>query len=170
MKTANVQDEELISTQNSTSTRYSEDVKPPHLDNLIRVYEKAKDDNNKVGATHSHNERSNSVRFLRDTAENLLRYLKTVDEDHELIPELNDVVKSSQARAEELAGGRKRKFEHERRSPSMSPYRPTGYTYEYDHRTGRGGYVKDGWDHSRVSETWNRASDSYRPRYALRRH
>ncbi|KAJ5295513.1 hypothetical protein N7508_010334 [Penicillium antarcticum] len=170
VRTANMQDQEHESTQQSISTRYSEEAKPPYLDNLIRVYERAKDDNYKVGATHSHNERSNNVRFLRDTAENLLRYLEAFNQEHELIPELADIIKSSQARAEELAGGRKRKFEHERRSPSMSPWRNTGYTYEYDHRTGRGGYAKDGWDHSRVSENWNRAFDSYRPRYALHRH
>ncbi|KAJ5770434.1 uncharacterized protein N7511_002485 [Penicillium nucicola] len=170
VKTANVQDQEPTSTQNSTSTHYSEEAKPPYLDNLIRVYERAKDDYYKSGVTHTHNERSNIVRFLRDTAENLLRYLEAFDQEHELIPELTDVIKSSQARAEELAGGRKRKFEDYQRSPSMSPWRNTGYTYEYDHRTGRGGYVKDGWDHSRVSETWNRALDSYRPRYSLHRH
>jgi hypothetical protein len=51
----------------------------------------------------------------------------------------------------------------------MGPWRTSGYTYEYDHRTGRGGYVKNGWDH-RVSESYSRTFDSYRPEYALNRH
>jgi hypothetical protein len=132
---------EIPVTETPTVERQTEDVKTsktpqcadkkesPNLDKLIQVYQKAKADySNILEVAESHRERSNSVRFLRDTAENLLRYLSSVDKDHELIPEIKDIIKISQAHANQLAGGRKRKFEHSdkdsRGSPSVSPYRP----------------------------------------------
>lgn len=115
--------------------------------------------------TESHGKRTNNVRFLRDTAENLLRYLKSVDKNHDMIPELEDIVRSSQAQATILAGGRKRKFERDdsgsRGSLSPSRYRPYSYYggryggYDRHYRLDR--YVpKNEWEHSR-------GLDSYRP-------
>ncbi|CAI7595081.1 unnamed protein product [Penicillium discolor] len=163
------------SSQNSGASKSN------HIDKLIQVYQKAKADYYILQVSENHRERTNSVRFLRDTAENLLRYLMSADKDHDLIPEIEDIIQVSQAHASQLAGGRKRKFEHmdndSRGSPSLSPYRSHGY-----YRDQRGGpnrrdrYVPDnitwdhshkgGWDHSHVNRRigWdNRALDSYRP-------
>ncbi|KAJ5399845.1 hypothetical protein N7465_010334 [Penicillium sp. CMV-2018d] len=153
--------------------------KSHHIDKLIQVYQKAKADYYILQVSENHREHTNSVRFLRDTAENLLRYLMSTDKDHDLIPEIEDIIQVSQAHASRLAGGRKRKFEHMDNDSggSLSPYRPHGY-----YRDQRGGhnrrdrYVPDsvtwdhshkgGWDHSHVNRRigWdNRALDSYRP-------
>ncbi|KAJ5178273.1 uncharacterized protein N7500_000972 [Penicillium coprophilum] len=165
----------------SKSPHSSGPSKSHHIEKLIRVYQKAKADYYILEVTESHRERTNSVRFLRDTAENLLRYLKSVDKDNDLIPEIEDIIQVSQAHANQLAGGRKRKFEHtdndSRGSPSLSPHRPYGYHGDY-----RAGYNrwdryvpendtwdhshKGAWDHSHVTRRigWDsRAFDSYRP-------
>ncbi|CAG7989161.1 unnamed protein product [Penicillium nalgiovense] len=164
-----------------TKTSKSPQTKSEHVDKLIQVYQKAKADYYILEVTESHRKRTNSVRFLRDTAENLLRYLKSVDKDHDLIPEIEDIIHVSQTHANQLAGGRKRKFEHmdsdSRGSPSLSPYQP--YGYYRDQRAGhnrRDRYVPDsvtwdhshkgGWDHSHVNRRtgWDsRHLDSYRP-------
>ncbi|KAJ5431194.1 hypothetical protein N7445_008926 [Penicillium cf. griseofulvum] len=168
-------------TKTSKSPQSSSASKSPHIEKLIRVYQKAKADYYILEVTESHRERTNSVRFLRDTAENLLRYLKAVDKDNDLIPEIEDIIQVSQAHANQLAGGRKRKFEHmdndSRGSPSPSPYRP--YLHYGNHRAGYNRwdrYVpesdtwdhshKGGWDHSHVNRRIgldSRAFDSYRP-------
>ncbi|KAJ5265785.1 hypothetical protein N7524_006803 [Penicillium chrysogenum] len=177
----------IVTTENEegstedTKTSESPQTKSEHVDKLIQVYQKAKADYYILEVTESHRKRTNSVRFLRDTAENLLRYLKSVDKDHDLIPEIEGIIQVSQAHANQLAGGRKRKFEHmdsdSRGSPSLSPYRP--YGYYNDQRGGynrRDRYVPDsvtwdhshkgGWDHSHVNRRtgWDsRHLDSYRP-------
>ncbi|KAJ5841757.1 hypothetical protein N7534_011587 [Penicillium rubens] len=177
----------IVATENEegptedTQASKSPQTKSEHVDKLIQVYQKAKADYYILEVTESHRKRTNSVRFLRDTAENLLRYLKSVDKDHDLIPEIEDIIQVSQAHANQLAGGRKRKFEHmdsnSRGSPSPSPYRPYGYYKDqrrgYNHRDR---YVPDsvtwdhshkgGWDHSHVNRRtgWDsRHLDSYRP-------
>ncbi|KAJ5812821.1 hypothetical protein N7447_009844 [Penicillium robsamsonii] len=141
-------------TKSSKSPQSSGESKSHHIDKLIRVYQKAKADYYILEVTESHRERTNSVRFLRDTAENLLRYLKSVDKDNDLIPEIEDIIQVSQAHANQLAGGRKRKFEHtdndSRGSSSLSPYRP--YGYYGDHRAGYNRWDRyvpenDTWDH-----------------------
>ena len=143
-----------------------------HIDKLIQVYQKAKADYYILEVTESHRERTNSVRFLRDTAENLLRYLKSVDQDHDLIPEIEGIIQVSQAHANQLAGGRKRKFEHadkdSRDSPSPSPYRPYGFRDQRRRYNRRDRYTPDivTWDHSHVDRRagWDsRVLDSYRP-------
>ncbi|KAJ5123239.1 hypothetical protein N7448_009336 [Penicillium atrosanguineum] len=86
------------------------------LDKLIQVYHVAKadyylGDANKSGISDKSTDKFTNVRFLRDTAENLLRCLKAQGEDHHLIPEVERVVTASCEHAERLAGGRKRIFE-----------------------------------------------------------
>ncbi|KAJ5194959.1 uncharacterized protein N7498_008397 [Penicillium cinerascens] len=86
------------------------------LNNLIQVYHAAKADYyiadaNKTGISDKSTDKFSNVRFLRDTAENLLRCLKAETGDHPLVPEVERVVNASCAHAERLAGGRKRIFE-----------------------------------------------------------
>lgn len=86
------------------------------LDKLIRVYHIAKADYyiadaNKTGVSDKSTDKFSNVRFLRDTAENLLRCLKAEAGNHPLIPEVERVVTASCEHAERLAGGRKRIFE-----------------------------------------------------------
>ncbi|KAJ5782619.1 hypothetical protein N7457_004393 [Penicillium paradoxum] len=153
--------------KDGNSLQRSDKPKPANLNKLIQVYQKAKADYYILEVTESHRERTNSVRFLRDTAENLLRYLNSVDTHHELIPELEDIIKVSQAHANQLAGGRKRKFEHSDNdstgSQSASPYRSQGYS-----RMDR--YVPDGegWDHSHVlgKTKWDSHSHNKKSRWA----
>ncbi|KAG0161648.1 hypothetical protein PDIDSM_1841 [Penicillium digitatum] len=156
--------------QTSKSSQSSGTSKLQHLDKLIQVYQKAKADYYILEVTESHRERTNSVRFLRDTAENLLRYLMSADKDHDLIPEIEDIIQVSQAHANQLAGGRKRKFEHlendSRGSPSLSPYKPYGcYGDQRGRHNRRDRYVPDSvtWDHSHKGGWDSRTLDSYRP-------
>ncbi|PGH10853.1 hypothetical protein AJ79_05213 [Helicocarpus griseus UAMH5409] len=72
-----------------------------------------------------------AARFLRDTAENALNYLKARNMQHYMIPELEASFQAAREKAIDLSGGRKRPFEvHEdarwgRRSrPRADCYRP----------------------------------------------
>jgi hypothetical protein len=91
-------------------------AKDDALDRMIQVYHAAKadyylGDANKTGISHKSTDKFTNVRFLRDTAENLLRCLKARTGDHHLIREVERVVTASCEHAEHLAGGRKRIFE-----------------------------------------------------------
>lgn len=91
-------------------------VKDEALDKLIQVYHAAKadyylSDANKTGISDKSTDKFTNVRFLRDTAENLLRCLTAQKGDHHLMPEVERVVAASCEHAERLAGGRKRIFE-----------------------------------------------------------
>lgn len=53
-----------------------------------------------------------TARFLRDTAENAINYIRARGwSRHEMLNELEDVFAIARDRATELAGGRKRRFE-----------------------------------------------------------
>lgn len=55
------------------------------------------------------------MRFLRDTAENTILYLRTNGLfDHELIPELEKTFDYARDKAAQLSGGRKRHFDDDR--------------------------------------------------------
>ncbi|CAG8033912.1 unnamed protein product [Penicillium salamii] len=145
----------------------SEAPMPPHLQRLIETYKKAKNEYADLRVMESHSKQTENIRFLRDTAENLLRYLENFDKDHYLISELEDTIASSKAYAAKLAGGRKRKFERgrsesrDRGSPSPSPYRPYGYYGQ----TYRGRDQDSRWDRYVPPQNYgrNREVDSYRP-------
>ncbi|KAJ5561047.1 hypothetical protein N7535_009244 [Penicillium sp. DV-2018c] len=120
-------------TKTGKAPQSADKQKLPNLDKLIKVYHEAKADYDHVlEVPGSHREQTNSVRFLRDTAENLLRYLNSFDPDHELIPEIENVIRVSKHQALVLAGGRKRKFERLESdswgSPTASSYRER-YSY-----------------------------------------
>ncbi|KAJ5121663.1 uncharacterized protein N7515_009624 [Penicillium bovifimosum] len=151
--------------------------KSPYLDKLLQVYQNAKADyyslevTEVTEATESHRERTNIVvRFLRDTAENLLRYLNEVDKGNALIPEVEDIIKVSQEHANKLAGGRKRKFEHRER---ISRGNPTVGSYLPQYRYGvRDRYVPgpERWDRGYLSpghETPRHGADSHANNFAM---
>ena len=55
--------------------------------------------------------KSRAVKFLRDTAENALTYLRSWKLDHHMIPELEASFAMAKEKAILLSGGRKRPFE-----------------------------------------------------------
>ena len=88
------------------------------FDRMIDVYQKAKLDYYLADAKKQLNKFS-LVRFLRDTAENLLLQLGSAGfSHHPLVPELREVVGVSRAHAVQLSG-RKRVFEDE--GPRTNP-------------------------------------------------
>jgi hypothetical protein len=55
--------------------------------------------------------KSSAVKFLRDTAENALNYLRSWKIDHYMVPELEASFAMAKEKAIVLSGGRKRPFE-----------------------------------------------------------
>ncbi|GLI81873.1 hypothetical protein PoHVEF18_010267 [Penicillium ochrochloron] len=109
------------------------------LGKLIRVYQEAKadfyfSDADKSGISNKCNDKFNNVRFLRDTAENLLRHMKAQGHDsHPLMPEVEKMIAVSGRHAEHLSGGRKRVFE----LPEDADTRPVGSRWKYQRREHR---------------------------------
>ncbi|KAJ5690503.1 hypothetical protein N7462_004895 [Penicillium macrosclerotiorum] len=106
------------------------------LEKLIGVYQAALadyylKDASKSGLSDKQSDKFTNVRFLRDTAENLLRYMKSEDFlNHPLLPQVEKVVHLSQDHAERLAG-RKRIFElpeDEDTRPRAPRYKRTRYS------------------------------------------
>ncbi|KAJ5610929.1 hypothetical protein N7510_007648 [Penicillium lagena] len=83
------------------------------FDRMIEVYQIAKLDCYLTDA-NKNRDKFQVVRFLRDTAENLLtQMLNAGYGNHPLVPELRQVYEVSKSHAEQLSGGRKRPFEVE---------------------------------------------------------
>lgn len=80
------------------------------LSRILAVYAKAKADY--ISIYESNPEvKSRAAKFLRDTAENTLLYIKAQKSDHRLIPELESTREMAKNKAITLCGGRKRRFE-----------------------------------------------------------
>jgi hypothetical protein len=78
---------------------------------LLDIYHRAKDDYYTALQTDGYVS-LDAVRFLRDTAENALRYLHTNGlSDHTDVPDLEQVFTISRDKATQLTGGRKRHFD-----------------------------------------------------------
>ncbi|KAJ5102033.1 hypothetical protein NUU61_004255 [Penicillium alfredii] len=102
-----------------------EEKKVAGVNNLVGVYQRAKAEYYKHDAEGRHDRKSNAVRFLRDTAENLLRHLRISGlSGHPLIAELEELAPLSRSHFIRLTGGRKRSFDP--RPPEMCrvPCRP----------------------------------------------
>ncbi|KAE8375577.1 hypothetical protein BDV26DRAFT_294881 [Aspergillus bertholletiae] len=121
---------EHTSLKNS-STRHTQQVFD-RVDRLLDVYHRAKDEYYKALQTEGFVSLE-TVRFLRDTAENVLRYLHANGlSDHISVPDLEQVFTIARDKATQLTGGRKRHFDegaekHGRKSKrrALDSYRPT---------------------------------------------
>lgn len=81
------------------------------IERMLSTYMKAKDDYHALGNA-SRTEKLDAVKFLRDTAENTLNYLRAHGlADHQLVPELQRSFEMAKDTATVLSGGRKRRFE-----------------------------------------------------------
>ena len=99
----NSQDEPLKEKQ--TSPR-----KDASLENLVQVYQVAKTDYylgdaDKSGVSTKKTDKFSNVRFLRDSSENLLRWMLSEGyNDHPLLAEVRKVAEASRGHAEHLSG------------------------------------------------------------------
>lgn len=102
----------------------------PQVARLWSLYEKARADFQAVVPNKDSSATADSARFLRDTAENTIQYLKTKDFDPVMMAELQAVYDLAKATAVSATGGKKRKFdvadidkvnEDPRRATSMPP-------------------------------------------------
>lgn len=115
------------------------------LENLVQVYQVAKadyylGDADKTGVSTKKTDKFSNVRFLRDSSENLLRWMRSEGyQSHPLQMEVQKVADASRGHAEYLAGC-KRNYEQ----------REDG-SYERSHR------------HTHKRRRWDRGVDSYRP-------
>ncbi|KAJ5397970.1 hypothetical protein N7509_006083 [Penicillium cosmopolitanum] len=114
------------------------------LENLVQVYHTAKadyylGDADKSGISSKKTDKFSNVRFLRDSSENLLRYMRSEGYDnHPLVSEVENVADASREHAEHLAGCKR----------------------NYEQREGSN-HAHSRWSHKR--RRWNRGVDSYRP-------
>lgn len=83
----------------------------PQVARLWSLYEKARADFQAVVPKKDTQTTAESARFLRDTAENTIQYLKSKDFDPILMAELRAVYDLSKATAVSATGGKKRKFD-----------------------------------------------------------
>ncbi|KAB8233783.1 uncharacterized protein BDW43DRAFT_310792 [Aspergillus alliaceus] len=98
---------------------------------LLDVYNGAKDEYYKALQTEGYVSIDNA-RFLRDTAENALRYLQANGmSDHTSVLDLEQIFKTARDKATELTGGRKRHFDEgaerlyrRRKRRTVDSYRP----------------------------------------------
>jgi hypothetical protein len=80
------------------------------LSHILAVYAKAKADYFTIDESNTE-DKSRAAKFLRDTAENTLVYIRAQKADHRLIPELESTREMAKDKAVTLCGGRKRRFE-----------------------------------------------------------
>ncbi|KAK2759182.1 hypothetical protein FQN54_003282 [Arachnomyces sp. PD_36] len=85
-------------------------VSEDKLSHILAVYAKAKADYYAIDDS-SVEDKTRAAKFLRDTAENTLVYIKAQKPDHRLIPELESTREMAKDKAITLCGGRKRRFE-----------------------------------------------------------
>lgn len=77
-------------------------------------------------------EKFKAAKFLRDSAENTLKYLVENDSRHFMVPILRSEFEMARKKAVEMNGGKKRPFEVER------GYRPRHRRVEYESKPVRG--------------------------------
>ncbi|RAK79222.1 uncharacterized protein BO72DRAFT_494566 [Aspergillus fijiensis CBS 313.89] len=82
----------------------------PNINRLVIRFRQAKNEFYRHSETNTDTE--SSVRFLRDTAENALQYLRANGRpNHPLIPDIEYHFRLARDRAAQLSGGRQRRFE-----------------------------------------------------------
>lgn len=93
-----------------TRPHESPTVSEDKLSRILAVYAKAKADYFAIDESDIEDKFS-AAKFLRDTAENTLVYIKAQKADHRLIPDLESTREMAKDKAITLCGGRKRRFE-----------------------------------------------------------
>lgn len=81
-----------------------------HIARLLLTFTDAQYDYGAMGETDTTRKRQ-AAKFLRDSAENALTYLRLSRPDHYMIPNLRRAFEMAQAKCIGLNGGRKRPFE-----------------------------------------------------------
>jgi hypothetical protein len=81
-----------------------------HIARLLLTFNEASFEYSNLPDTDAHRKR-NAAKFLRDSAENALAYLRTSKPDHYMLPTLKRTFEMAQAKCVWLNGGRKRPFE-----------------------------------------------------------
>lgn len=100
-------------TTSSSSSKTSPQLNE-RVTRMLAVYHRAKEDYQRI-KRRDNVEPLHAVRFLRDTAENTILYLRANGFfDHELIPELESMFDYARDKAAQLSGGRKRHFDDDR--------------------------------------------------------
>lgn len=103
-----------IKSSLSTTSSNNDSHLQGKVERILAVYTRAKEDYDNADRSESatKDNKFSAARFLRDTAENALNYLRTNGlSDHASIPELEQVFELARDKATELSGGRKRRFE-----------------------------------------------------------
>ena len=100
----------LISDKSLNIARKTPEMEP-HVASLWSLYEKARAEYQAVVPNKDIQATADSARFLRDTAENTIQYLKTKDFDPVIMAELQAVYDLAKATAVSATGGKKRKFD-----------------------------------------------------------
>ena len=101
---------QATSDQSLNYARRNPDMEP-NLSRLWLLYEKARADFQAVVPDRDAQATAESARFLRDTAENTIQYLKSKDFDPVMMAELRAVYDLAKATAVSASGGKKRKFD-----------------------------------------------------------
>jgi len=112
----------------------------PKLARLWSVYEKARADYLTVADNNDHTTAA-AARFLRDTAENTILYLKDKNTDPIMMAELHATCNMAKQTAVSLTGGKKRKFDRSGMDHVRGiPRGPSGAGGRWGHVTENRGY------------------------------
>lgn len=101
----------LATSDNSLNYARKTPEMEPQVARLWSLYEQARAHFQAVVPVKDSQATAESARFLRDTAENTIQYLKTKDFDPVLMAELRAVYDLAKAAAVSATGGKKRKFD-----------------------------------------------------------
>lgn len=101
----------LATSDNSLNYARKTPEMEPQVARLWSLYEQARAHFQAVVPDKDSQATAESARFLRDTAENTIQYLKTKDFDPVLMAELRAVYDLAKATAVSATGGKKRKFD-----------------------------------------------------------
>lgn len=128
-----------------------------HVDRILTIYHRAKKDYHRTRCSEDV-EPLSAIRFLRDTAENTILYLRANGLfDHASLPELEGTFQWSKDKAAELSGGRKRHFDYD-----DGDYNGKGEVEEEGRALGAAGGRKHGAK-KRKGKVRRAMIDSYRP-------
>lgn len=138
-----IEDVDILKNQDEKQPSPRKDAS---LENLVNVYQVAKTDYylgdaDKSGVSTKKTDKFSNVRFLRDSSENLLRWMLSEGyDDHPLLAEVRKVAEASRGHAEHLAGSKR----------------------NYEQRNGEN--CERGRRHANKRRRWDRGVvDSYRP-------